>query len=257
VGRAVSRRWRACWSATATTIAGPVIARQAIDHGIVPGDRGQIELWVAVFVACRHRRLGSAHVQSYLTSWVGERVLADLRVGLFAHIQRLDLGYFERTRAGVDHLPAHERRRGPEQPGHGRADHPGPEHADLIGSARRLLYLDWRLALATLTDLPGMTIGDGALPPLLGACLPAHARAAGRGHRHLQEDISGGARGAGVPARAGQLPRFVDVNGRYRGANVQTVNASAVYFPCVDLLSASAMAVVLGYGGLLVCSTGD
>ena len=36
--------------------------------------------------------------QSYLTSWVGERMLADLRVALFAHIQRLDLGFFERTR---------------------------------------------------------------------------------------------------------------------------------------------------------------
>ena len=40
-------------------------------------------------------------MQSYLTSWVGERVLTDLRVDLFDHVQRLDLGFFERTRAGV------------------------------------------------------------------------------------------------------------------------------------------------------------
>src|SRR5207344_2677511 len=46
--------------------------------------------------------------------------------------------------------------------------------------------------------------------------------------------------------------RFVDINGHYRAANVTTVNASAIYFPYVDLLSALAMAVVLGYGGTLV-----
>jgi ABC-type multidrug transport system fused ATPase/permease subunit len=42
------------------------------------------------------------------------------------------------------------------------------------------------------------------------------------------------------------------VNDRYRAANVQTVNAAAIYFPFVSLLSAVATAVVLGYGGLLV-----
>ena len=38
--------------------------------------------------------------QTYLSAWVGQRVLADLRRDLFAHIQTLELGYFERNRAG-------------------------------------------------------------------------------------------------------------------------------------------------------------
>src|SRR4029078_9871981 len=67
-------------ASTATTIAGPVIARQAIDPGIVPGDRGQIELWGAGFGAVAVAGLGFGALQSYLTSWVGERVLTDLRV---------------------------------------------------------------------------------------------------------------------------------------------------------------------------------
>ena len=44
----------------------------------------------------------------------------------------------------------------------------------------------------------------------------------------------------------------MEINDHYRAANVTTVNASAMYFPYVDLLSALAMAVVLGYGGTLV-----
>jgi ABC-type multidrug transport system fused ATPase/permease subunit len=45
---------------------------------------------------------------------------------------------------------------------------------------------------------------------------------------------------------------FLEVNGSYRQANLRTVNISALYFPAVDVLSATATAVVLGYGGLLV-----
>ena len=40
-------------------------------------------------------------LQTYYTGWVGERVLTDLRQGLFSHLQRLSLGYYERNRAGA------------------------------------------------------------------------------------------------------------------------------------------------------------
>ena len=38
--------------------------------------------------------------QSYLASWVGERVLLDLRTDTFRHLMRLELGYHERTPTG-------------------------------------------------------------------------------------------------------------------------------------------------------------
>ena len=41
------------------------------------------------------------YVETYLTGWVGERILADLRIELFRHLQRLSLGFYERNRAGV------------------------------------------------------------------------------------------------------------------------------------------------------------
>ena len=148
----------------------------------------------------------SAALQSYLTSWVGERVLTDLRVDLFSHVQQLDLGYFERTRAGV---AISRLTNDIEALNTLVTDGPTTlvqNTLTLIGSAAVLLYLDWRLALATLTMFPGMTIATGALPPLLVACLPAHPRAAGRGHRQPAGGHLRRARGAGVPPRAGQLP---------------------------------------------------
>ena len=68
----------------------------------------------------------------------------------------------------------------------------------------------------------------------------------------LQEDISGVRVVQAFRREGTNYERFVEINGHYRAANVTTVNASAIYFPYVDLLSALAMAVVLGYGGTLV-----
>ena len=61
---------------TATAIAGPVIAKYAIDNGISKGDMGVVELWVGIYlvVAVIGWLFGSC--QNYLTSWVGERMLA-------------------------------------------------------------------------------------------------------------------------------------------------------------------------------------
>ncbi|MDX6520695.1 MAG: ATP-binding cassette, subfamily multidrug efflux pump [Gaiellales bacterium] len=237
---------------TATTIAGPVVAKQAIDRGITPGDYGAIELWVAVFVTVAIAGWLFGAVQSYLTTWVGERVLTDLRSDLFAHVQELDLGYFERTRAGVvisrltNDIEALN-----------TLVTDGPttlvqNTITLFGSALVLLYLDWRLALATLLVFPGMSIGTGIYRHYSARAYRLTRERLANVTASLQEDISGVRVVQAFRREASNYRQFVGVNGSYRDANVQTVNVSAIYFPFVDLLSAIAMAVVLGYGGVRV-----
>jgi ATP-binding cassette subfamily B protein len=68
----------------------------------------------------------------------------------------------------------------------------------------------------------------------------------------LQEDISGVRVVQAFRREDANYRRFLEVNDGYRAANVQTVNAASFYFPFVSLLSATATAVVLGYGGVLV-----
>src|SRR5206468_3377045 len=56
---------------------------------------------LAIFLLAGLANWGMSYAQTYLTGWVGERILADLRMKLFGHLQRLSLGFFERNRAGV------------------------------------------------------------------------------------------------------------------------------------------------------------
>jgi ATP-binding cassette subfamily B protein len=237
---------------TAATIGGPLVAKQGIDQGIVPGDESALQMWVGVFLVVAAVGWAASAAQSYLTSWVGERILTDLRVDLFEHVQQLDLGFFERTRAGVvisrltNDVEALE-----------TLVTDGPttllqNTITLIGSALVLLYLDWQLALATLTVFPGMAIATGLFRRYSSRAYRRTRERLGEVTASLQEDISGVRVVQAFRRERANERRFHAVNDSYREANVVTVNVSAVYFPVVDLLSATAMAVVIGYGGVLV-----
>jgi ABC-type multidrug transport system fused ATPase/permease subunit len=241
-------------AATATSIAGPLVIKLAIDRGIAhsPPDFGQVELWVAVFVVVTLASWITSSVQTYITSWVGTRILADLRIGLFAHIQRLDLGFFERNRAGV---VISRLTNDIEALVNAVVDGPTTLVQNtivLIGSAGVLVYVNWKLAIATLTVFPGMAVGTAIFRYYSGRAYRETRRRLAEVTGQLQEDISGVRVVQAFRRESTNYERFVDINRQYRAANVTTVNASAMYFPYVDLLSALAMAVVLGYGGTLV-----
>jgi ATP-binding cassette subfamily B protein len=235
-------------AATATSIAGPLVIKLAIDRGIAgsPPDFGQVELWVAVFIVVTVAGWVTSSAQSYLTSWVGTRILADLRIGLFAHIQKLDLGFFERNRAGV---VISRLTNDIEALVNAVVDGPTTLVQNtlmLAGSAGVLFYVNWRLALATLTVFPGMAIGTAIFRYYSGRAYRETRRRLAEVTGQLQEDISGVRVVQAFRREGTNYERFVGINDDYRAANVATVNASAIYFPYVDLLSALAMAVVLG-----------
>jgi ATP-binding cassette subfamily B protein len=238
--------------ATAAAVAGPLAAKEVIDRGIRTGDYNRVVLWVAVFLVVVMAGWIATAAQSYLTSWVGERVLADIRVAVFAHVQRLDLGFFERTPAGV---VISRLTNDVEAMNSMVTDGPTTllqNTLTLIGSAVVLLLLDWRLALATLSVFPAMAIGTAIFRRYSARAYRRTRERMGDVTASLQEDISGVRVVQAFRREDANYRRFIAVNDRYRYANVQTVNAASIYFPFVSLLSAVATAVVLGYGGILV-----
>ena len=238
--------------ATAAAVAGPLAAKEVIDRGIRTGDYNRVVLWVAVFLVIVVAGWIATAAQSYLTSWVGERVLADIRVAVFAHVQRLDLGFFERTPAGVI---ISRLTNDVEAMNSMVTDGPTTllqNTLTLIGSAVVLLLLDWRLALATLSVFPAMAIGTAIFRRYSARAYRRTRERMGDVTASLQEDISGVRVVQAFRREDANYRSFIAVNDRYRYANVQTVNAASIYFPFVSLLSAVATAVVLGYGGLLV-----
>jgi ATP-binding cassette subfamily B protein len=239
------------FAATATALAPPYLAKLAIDDGIRQEDLRVLTIVVALFVVAGVLSLVTSAAQTYFTGWTGERILADLRNKLFRHLQRLSLGYYERNRAGVIISRLTNDVEALDQLVTDGVTTLVQSTLFLLGTSVILFFLDWRLALATLTVLPLMFLATAFFRIYSARAYRAVRERLGLVTATLAEDI-GGMRVIQAFRRERTNDRiFREVNSHYREANQQTVVLNGLYFPFVDFLSALATAIVLGYGGYL------
>jgi ABC-type multidrug transport system fused ATPase/permease subunit len=237
---------------TAGSLAPPYLAKLAIDRGIVHPDLTLLGWIVLAFVGAGAVAWLAGIAQTYFTSWVGERVLADLRGRLFDHLSRLSLGFFERNRAGAVISRLTNDVEALDQLVTDGVTSLVQNSLVLGGTAVILVVLDWRLALATLAVFPLMTIATSIFRRLSSRAYRRVRERLGTVTATLQEDISGMRVVQAYARERRSAERFRDVNSDYRAANHETVVLNGLYFPFVDFLSTAATSVVLGYGGYLV-----
>jgi ABC-type multidrug transport system fused ATPase/permease subunit len=250
-------KWRTVLSifsllaATATALAPPFLAKYAVDDGIRNHDLQKLNWIVAAFLLAGLANWGMSYVQTYLTGWVGERILADLRNTLFRHLQRLSLGFYERTRAGVIISRLTNDVEALDQLVTDGVTSLVQNSLTLLGTAILLFVLDWRLALATLAVIPPMSIGTAIFRKRSARAYRDVRERLGLLTATLAEDIAGMRVVQAFTRERRNIDNFRNVAERYRESNQRTVVLNALYFPFVDLLSTLALAVVLGYGGHL------
>ena len=179
------------------------------------------------------------YVETYLTGWVGERILADLRIRLFRQLQRLSLGFYERNRAGVIISRLTNDVEAIDQLVTDGVTTLVQNTLMLVGTAIILFVLDWRLALATCAVIPLMSIATAIFRTRSARAYAAVRERLGLLTATLAEDIAGMRIVQSFTREDAAYANFRDVAGRYREANMQTVVLNGLYFPFVDLLSTS------------------
>src|SRR5215210_1685134 len=240
--------------ATATALAPPFLSKYAVDDGIRNHDLTKLWWIVGAFLAAGLLNWVMSYVQTYLTGWVGERILADLRNRLFDHLQRLSLGFYERNRAGVIISRLTNDVEAIDQLVTDGVTSLVQNTLTLLGTAILLFVLDWRLALATLLVIPFMSIATVIFRVRSTRAYRAVRERLGLVTATLAEDIAGMRVVQAFTRQEANTRNFKAVSERYRDANMETVVLNGLYFPFVDLLSTIALAVVLGYGGHLYFS---
>src|SRR6184192_1116671 len=238
-------------AATATALAPPFLSKYAVDEGISKHDLTTLWWIVAAFLAAGLLNWGLSYAQTYLTGWVGERILADLRNRLFEHLQRLSLGFYERTRAGVIISRLTNDVEAIDQLVTDGVTSLVQNTLTLLGTAIILFVLDWRLALATLAVIPLMSVATVIFRVRSTRAYRAVRERLGLVTATLAEDIAGMRVVQAFTREDANTRNFRNVSERYRDSNMETVVLNGLYFPFVDLLSSVALAVVLGYGGHL------
>ncbi|MDQ2910859.1 MAG: ABC transporter ATP-binding protein, partial [Actinomycetota bacterium] len=237
--------------ATATALAPPFLSKYALDDGIRKHDLAKLWWIVGAFLVAGLLNWAMSYAQTYLTGWVGERILADLRNRLFDHLQRLSLGFFERTRAGVIISRLTNDVEAIDQLVTDGVTSLVQNTLTLVGTAILLFILDWRLALATLLVIPFMSLATIIFRVRSARAYAAVRERLGLLTATLAEDIAGMRIVQAFTRERTNIENFRKVSERYRDSNMETVVLNGLYFPFVDLLSSVALAVVLGYGGHL------
>jgi ABC-type multidrug transport system fused ATPase/permease subunit len=238
--------------ATAVALLPPYLTKLAIDHGILAHDLTYLWEVVALFVVAGIGVIATSAAQTYFTGWTGERILADLRNKMFRHLQRLSLGYFERNRAGVIISRITNDVEALDQLVTDGVTSLVQNSLTLVGTAVIMFFLDWRLALATMTILPLVVIAT--------ALFRKHSSLAYRQVRErlglvtaaLAEDIAGMRVVQAFTRERQNEAKFREINVWYRAANQRTIVLNGIYFPVVDFFSALATAIVIGYGSYRV-----
>ncbi len=238
-------------TATATALAPPFLAKYALDYARNGTTGGRLELVVVVFLLAGLANWGMTYVETYMTGWVGERILADLRKQLFGHLQRLSLGFYERNRAGVLISRMTSDVEAIDQLVTDGVTTLAQSVLTLCGTAILLLVLDWRLALATLAVIPFMSIATALFRSRSARAYSQVRERLGLVTATLAEDIAGMRMVQAFTREQLAQENFRTVALRYRESNMQTVVLNGLYFPFVSFLSTLALAVVLGYGGHL------
>jgi ATP-binding cassette subfamily B protein len=236
--------------ATVVALAPPYLVGRTIDH-VKHGATSDLGGLVVLFVVAGALAIAFTYGQTYFTGWTGERMLADLRNNIFRHLQRLSLGFYERNRAGVIISRLTNDVEALDQLVTDGVTSLVQNTLTLALSAVVLFFLDWRLALATLTVMPAMALATAWFRKRSGRAYRTVRETLGVVTATLAEDIAGMRVLQSFTRERAASANFTAVADRYREANMQTVVLNGIYFPAVDFLSSAATAVVLGYGGWL------
>jgi ABC-type multidrug transport system fused ATPase/permease subunit len=235
---------------TAAALAPPPLAKLAIDEGIVPGDLTTLTWVVVGFLVSALVYWGATYVQTYLVGWVGQRVLQDLRIQLFAHLQTLSVGFYSRRQAGVLISRLTNDVQALDQLVSDGVVTLFGSTLTLVGTAVILLVLDLELALLTFLVFPVLALGSLAFRIVSANAYRATREKVAAITAYLQETLSGIRVVRTFAQEPRHLERFDELNEENYDANMKTVHLNAAYFPAVELLSAVATAGILLYGGM-------
>ncbi len=238
----------------ATTILGllpPLFSRSIIDNVI---GQKQLQLLlpllgglVVVYALVAVTDFGD----QYMRHTIGEKILYDLRVGLYDHLQRLSLSFYERTSTGELMSRVSNDVNALEQfMTHGTIL-AGVAVVRLVGATILLLFLDWRLALIALLPVP---IIAGGLRWFNRKTRPIYRRVRDRlgdVNTRLQDDLAGIRVIQAFGQEGSELERFQVASAAYMKERIASIRMWSTVFPGLGFFVDLGGVLVLGVGAYM------
>ena len=239
-------------SQSVLALVGPRLTEHALDVAVPKHDVGLLGLLAGLYVITLVLDFGVEYGGTLLTSYIGQRVMYDLRLQLFGHLQRLSIGYFDRhpvgrlmTRVTSDVETLNELFSSGVVTIFGDA-------FTLVAIMGMMLAIDLRLALVTFAVIPLVWLTARIFRRRVREAFGDIRVRLARLNAFLQERLSGMRVVQLFGREEESAQRFAALNREHLEAHLRSITIYAVFFPAVEVLTAVAMALLLWYGGLRV-----
>ncbi len=227
----------------------PWIIKDMIDDVLMSKDMLMLNLIAAGILIVMFTRGVFYYGQSYLVSYVGQRVIIDVRSVLFRKFQRMPLSYYDKQQTGtvmsyitndvavmqsaiVDNLIELV-----------------TEGSILIGSLAMMIYLDWKLSLLTLMTIPLVGFAMKIFGRKLKRSSTVIQERAAEITSLLQESISAIRVVKSFVRETYEIKRFEEQNWRNFQAAMKNVKLTSLLTPTVEFLAAIAVTFIVWFGG--------
>ncbi len=248
-------RWLALWSllllpliATAK-LAQPYILKIAIDNHIVAGKMEGLPLLSCYFFSLILAEALLTYLEIYLLQLMGQKVMFDLRMELFAHIQKLSTSYLDRTPVGglVTRATSDVEVLG-EMFAAGIISIVG-DILVLVGIVGVMLWMNVKLSLVTFAVLPVLVYIVFAFRIRMRKAFREVRARLSNLNSFLAENIGGMAIVQLFNQQEKERQRFTQLNASYRDANLPVITWDASLYAVVEALSSVAVGLIIWYGG--------
>jgi len=230
-------------------LAPPYLVKLVIDRYIPARDLNGLTFVAGLYLAT----LAGSFVLDYAQTWIlqltGQRIMFDIRMEIYDHLQRLDVRFYDRNPVGrlmtrvttdVDVLN--------DLFTSGVVSVFG-DLFTLVGIMAMMIWLDWRLAIVAFSVLPLIWVVTQWFRRNVRESYRTVRIWIARINAYLQERITGMATVQLFRREARDFEEFDRIDRTYRDANVKSIFYYAVFYPAIELISALAAALIIWVGG--------
>jgi ATP-binding cassette subfamily B protein len=235
--------------ASVLQLAQPYLMKVAIDRHIATGDLNGLDRIALGFLAILLGSFALEYLQTWVLQMTGQRIMYDMRLQIYGHLQRIDLQFYDRNPVGrlmtrvttdVDVLN--------DLFTAGVVSIFG-DIFTLLGIMIVLVVMDWRLALLAFSVLPLIVLVTQWFRTRVRESYRTVRIWIARINAFLQEHITGMSTVQLFRRERRSYDRFDEINRQHRDAIVASIFYYAVFYPAIEVIGALAAALLIWFGG--------
>lgn len=226
----------------------PLLIQMTIDNEVAAQDYPGLVQMILLLVVLLFVGAIVQYFHTYLSGWLGQVIIRDIRIKLFNHLQKLKLKFFDNTPIGrlvtrnisdIETL----------------AQVFSEGVAAMIGDLLQLLvifgimlFIDWKLTLISLSTLPILLYATYIFKERIKVSFNEVRTAVSNLNSYVQEHVTGMNIVQIFNTEKREYDKFKEINEEHKKANIRSVMYYSVYFPVAEVIQATGIGLVVWFG---------